>query len=1190
MSRDDDTLRRAAAAGGDPLWYKDAVLYEVHVRAFADSDGDGMGDFRGLTGKLDYLRDLGVTAIWVLPFYPSPWRDDGYDIADYTSVHPAYGTLEDFQLFLDAAHARGLKVITELVINHTSDRHPWFQRARAAAPGTPERDFYVWSDTPDRYADARIIFTDTETSNWAWDPVAKAYYWHRFFSHQPDLNFDNPLVHEALLAALDFWMEMGVDGLRLDAVPYLYEREGTNCENLPETHAFLRRLRAHVDARFQDRMLLAEANQWPEDSIAYFGDPDHGAGECHMAFHFPVMPRMYMSIRMEDRYPVVDILEQTPPIPASCQWATFLRNHDELTLEMVTDEDRDYMYRVYAQDAQARINVGIRRRLAPLMGKDRRRIELMNSLLFSLPGAPVLYYGDEIGMGDNIYIGDRNGVRTPMQWNGDRNAGFSTANPQRLYLPVITDPEFHYQAINVETQQGNPHSLLWWTRRLIALRRRHRAFSRGSLEFLQPDNHHVLIFLRRTEDETLLVAANLSRFVQPVELDLAAHAGSTPVELYAGTRFPPIAADRRYPLTLGPHSFYWFALEREPAHVSQPGGRAAGREAPAGEVPVVLLPGAPAAGGALAAGNAGGAGDAGDAPAFGDPGDWQRLLAAPGKAALEAALAARLPVFRWFAAKARLLRTVTLAEAIPLDGGAWLLLLDVTYEQGEAERYVLPLAFAPGESGPREPRRVVARVVGGGEGVAASGVLYDPFEDAAFGRALLAAMAAGHRFRGPAHEVAAWTDAAFAELAGAEPAAPGRGAPEIEPRPLGAEQSNTSIRYGDRLVLKLFRKLEPGINPDLEIGRFLTRSTDFRHAPPVAGGLELRDGGRGREPATLAVLQGFVANEGDAWSFTLDALGRYFERARTGWGRGDFGRAPVPDRPLLELVEVAGGEHPPAELYERIGTYLPAVRLLGERTAELHVALASAPADLPAFAPEPFSTLHQRSLYESMRTSAGRTFQLLRQRLGDLAPEAHAAAAALLAAQDLVRERFALLLGPKVTATRIRTHGDYHLGQVLYTGRDFVILDFEGEPARPLSERRLKRSPLRDVAGMLRSFQYAAYARLFEESGSGIIPLSEAPIFESWALYWQRWVSAAFLGAYLERTATASFVPARRSELATLLDAYVLEKAVYELAYELNHRPGWVRIPLAGILQILGLAERAPEPEPPHEGEEGGDR
>jgi maltose alpha-D-glucosyltransferase/alpha-amylase len=1153
MSRDDETRRLGGGGGGgDPLWYKDAVLYEVHVRAFADSDGDGMGDFRGLTGKLDYLRDLGITAIWLLPFYPSPWRDDGYDIADYTSIHPAYGTLDDFQVFLDEAHRRGLKVLTELVINHTSDRHPWFERARRAAPGTPERDFYVWSETAHRYADARIIFTDTETSNWAWDPVANAYYWHRFFSHQPDLNFDNPEVHDALLAALDFWMEQGVDGMRLDAVPYLYEREGTNCENLPETHAFLRKLRAHVDARFANRMLLAEANQWPEDSIAYFGDPDHGAGECHMAFHFPVMPRLYMSIRMEDRYPVVDILEQTPPIPASCQWATFLRNHDELTLEMVTDEDRDYMYRVYAQDLQARINVGIRRRLAPLMGKDRRRIELMNSLLFSLPGAPVLYYGDEIGMGDNIYIGDRNGVRTPMQWNGDRNAGFSTANPQRLYLPVVTDPEFHYQAINVETQQGNPHSLLWWTRRLIALRNRHRAFSRGSLEFLTPENHHVLAFLRRDREETLLVVANLSRFVQPVELDLAAHAGSTPVELFGRTEFPPIAGDRRYPLTLGPHNFFWFALERQPARRTMQRGDG---QAPAAEVPAVVLAG----------GGEGGAGD------------WRACFSGPGKVAFEAALAVRLPAYRWFAGKARTLRTVTLAEAIPLEvdgrtgsgAGAYLLLLEAGYEQGEAERYALPVAFAAAPpAGEAAARTVVARLeTGGAEG---GGVLYDPLEDAAFGRSLLAAIAAGHRFSGPASDVVGWTAPGFAELlrgAGAR----GEGGGDLEPRPLGAEQSNTSLRYGDRLVLKLFRKLEPGVNPDLEIGRFLTEATTFRHMPPVAGGLDVRNGPRGREPMTLAVLQGFVPNEGDAWSFTLDALGRYFERARTGWGRGDFGPAPVPPQAVAELVDAAGGEHPPAELYERIGTYLPTVRLLGERTAELHIALASAPPDNPAFAPEPFSTLHQRSLYESMRTAAGRTFQLLRQRLGHLAPEARAGAEEVLAAQDQVRYRFGRLLGPKLVVTRIRTHGDYHLGQVLYTGKDFVILDFEGEPARPLSERRLKRSPLRDVAGMLRSFQYAAYARLFEEAASGLIGAAELPLFESWSLYWESWVGAAFLGAYLERTGSASFVPDRRSDLATLLDAYLLEKAIYELAYELNNRPSWVRIPLAGIRQILGL-------------------
>ncbi|HZT78791.1 MAG TPA: maltose alpha-D-glucosyltransferase, partial [Gemmataceae bacterium] len=474
--------------GDDPLWYKDAIIYELHVRAFFDSTGDGVGDFRGLVQKLDYLQDLGVTAVWVLPFYPSPLRDDGYDIADYTGIHPMYGSLGDFQQFLREAHRRGLRVITELVINHTSDQHPWFQRARRAPRGSPERNFYVWSDTTEKYREARIIFKDFESSNWAWDPVAGQFYWHRFYSHQPDLNYDNPAVWKAVEEVFDFWMAMGIDGFRLDAIPYLYEREGTSCENLPETHAYLKALRRHVEEKFPGRMLLAEANQWPEDSVAYFGQGD----ECNMAFHFPVMPRLFMAIRMEDRFPILDILQQTPPIPETCQWAMFLRNHDELTLEMVTDEDRDYMYGVYAQDPQARINLGIRRRLAPLLQNNRAKIELMNGLLFSLPGTPVIYYGDEIGMGDNIYLGDRNGVRTPMQWSAERNAGFSKANPQKLYLPVIIDPEYHYEAVNVEAQQANPNSLLWWMKRLIALRKRYRAFGRGSLEFLTPDNPKVL--------------------------------------------------------------------------------------------------------------------------------------------------------------------------------------------------------------------------------------------------------------------------------------------------------------------------------------------------------------------------------------------------------------------------------------------------------------------------------------------------------------------------------------------------------------------------------------------------------------------------------------------------------------------------------------------------------------------------
>ncbi|NJM09034.1 maltose alpha-D-glucosyltransferase, partial [Candidatus Gracilibacteria bacterium] len=654
---------KSVYVGIDPLWYKRCRDLPVHVRSFADSDGDGIGDFKGLTSRLDYLQDLGITAIWLMPFYPSPLRDDGYDIADYNAVNPSYGTVADVRQFIREAHKRGLKVITELVCNHTSDQHAWFQRARTSKPGSSFRDFYVWSDTPDKYKDARIIFKDFETSNWTWDPVANAYFWHRFYSHQPDLNFENPAVHRAIFQAMDFWWQMGVDGMRLDAIPYLYEAEGTNCENLPETHAFLKKLRAQVDKKWPGRMFLAEANQWPEDLIAYFGDGD----ECHMAFHFSVMPRLYMSVHQEDRYPIVEIMRQTPAIPANCQWAIFLRNHDELTLEMVTEEERDYMYRVYAQDKQARINLGIRRRLAPLLGNNRRKIELMNGLLFSLPGTPVLYYGDEIGMGDNIYLGDRNGVRTPMQWSGDRNAGFSRGNPQRMFLPVITDPEYHYEMVNVENQSGNLHSQLWWTKRLIALRKRYKSFGRGALEFLQPENRKVLTFLRSYEDETLLVVANLSRYVQAVELDLSAFNGATPVELFGQTEFPPVREGQPYFLTLGPHSFYWFNLVPR----SVLGGH--GEGGPEVELARIVL----------------------------EIGRWDAIFYDGRKARLEHILPTYLWARRWFGSKTRRLRTLNLREFSLLEFGqqlAYLCFIDMTYVEGAPETYMLPLMYAEGEA------------------------------------------------------------------------------------------------------------------------------------------------------------------------------------------------------------------------------------------------------------------------------------------------------------------------------------------------------------------------------------------------------------------------------------------------------------------------------------------------------------
>ncbi len=1099
---------------GTSLWYKDAIIYEVHVRAFFDSNADGIGDFRGLVERLDYLQDLGVTAIWLLPFYPSPLRDDGYDISDYKDVNPSYGSLRDFRFFLREARRRGLRVITELVVNHTSDQHPWFQRARRAPAGTEAREFYVWSDTPDRYQDARIIFKDFETSNWAWDRVAQAYYWHRFYSHQPDLNFDNPEVGAAIKDAMDFWLDMGVDGFRLDAVPYLFEREGTSSENLPETLEFLTELRKHVDATYQDRLLLAEANQWPEDAVAYFGNGDR----CHMAFHFPLMPRMFMAIRMEDRFPVIDILEQTPPVPDIAQWAIFLRNHDELTLEMVTDEERDYMYRAYAEDTQARINLGIRRRLAPLLGNNRRLIEMINGLLFSLPGTPVVYYGDEIGMGDNIYLGDRDSVRTPMQWSADRNAGFSRANPQKLYLPVIIDPEYHSETVNVEAQQNNPHSLLWFMKRLIGMRKRYRAFGRGTLEFLYPENRKVLTYLRCFEDERVLVVANLSRFAQYVELDLSAYRDMVPVEVFGHTEFPRIG-ELPYLLTLSPYAFHWFSLE---ARRAERGTRLEGR------LPVVEA-----------------------------SGPWSEFLQGSSRRALEAMLPAYLQTRRWFGGKARRIRSATIAEVIPVPAAspearepvAFLTMVQVEYTEGEAETYVLPLAAGEVQQGEDVnlqsgfAHHVLGRLRSP-EGVR---VVFDALWEPAFGRALLDAIARRRRLAGSGGQLVAAQNAAFRRVAGQLESAP-------QPAVVGAEQSNTSVAYGDRLILKLFRRPDLGENPDLEIGRFLTERAAFPHTPPVAGWLEYRPR-ESRVGLTLGVLQGFVHNEGDAWQYTLDALEGYMEQAMA---HPEDAEPDLPDGHVLDLAE----HGPPQEAVDLIGPYLESARLLGQRTAELHVALASDPND-PAFAPEPFTTLYQRSMYQSMRNLTGRTFRLLRS-IRQEVPQ-------VIQVLDLENEilgRMRTVTTTRIGGQRIRCHGDYHLGQVLFTGRDFVIIDFEGEPARPLTERRIKRSPLRDVAGMLRSYHYAAYTSMYRQDGA--VPRPENPSFiEPWTLLWYRWVSAEFIRSYLETAGPAGFLPSDRTHVQVLLDGLVLEKAVYELAYEANNRPDWVRVPIKGILQIL---------------------
>jgi len=1113
----------------DPLWYKEAVIYELHVRAFHDSDGDGVGDFPGLTEKLDYLCDLGVTAIWLLPFYPSPFKDDGYDVSDYTGIHPSYGTINDFRVFLRESNYRGLRVINELILNHTSDQHSWFQRARRADFGSQERDFYVWNNNRDKYRETRIIFKDFESSNWAWDPVAGAYYWHRFYSHQPDLNFDSPLVRQAIMRVIDFWFGLGVSGLRLDAVPYLYEREGTNCENLPETHAFLKELRRKVDEKFQNRVLLAEANQWSDDAVAYFGEGD----ECHMAYHFPLMPRMFMAIRMEDRFPIIDILQHTPPIPESCQWALFLRNHDELTLEMVTDEERDYMYRVYAHDIQARLNLGIRRRLAPLLNNDRKKIELMNGLLFSLPGTPMMYYGDEIGMGDNFYLGDRDGVRTPMQWNTDRNAGFSRTNPQRLYLPVNIDPEYHYEAVNVEAHQNNPDSLLWWMKRLIALRKRFKAFGRGSLEFLNPENRKVLAFLRHYEDETILVIANLSRLAQHTSLNLTEFNGKVPVEIFGQTEFP-IIAEAPYSVTLSPYGFYWFSVEsKKPERIDL------------GTAPVEVL-----------------------VPTLTLTRDWKELYKRGKKPALEAVLLGYTRQRRWFGGKARYIRSSDIQDviAIPYDTStAHLVLLKLEYSEGEPETYLLPITFALGERANQIihelPQAVIAHLKLKGKHADGEGVVYDALVAPEFRDALLKAMARHHSFRGQKGEIAtSYTRKVFRRIRGPV-------ADSLESALLKGEQTNTSVVYGERFKLKLFRRLEEGVSPELEIGRFLTEKQPFPNAPPVAGVIEYRT--RWREPITLGILHGYVHNEGDAWQYTLDSLSRYFEGVLAL--PGAEATMPTSDS-LLDISD----EAVPSAVTDTVGPYLVSAQLLGQRTAELHSTLASA-IDDESFVPEPFSVTYQRSLYHGMRSFTIRVLQLLRQRLRYLPDEVKADAQKVLSLENTITGRFQDISKQKITGMRTRCHGDYHLGQVLYTGNDFVIIDFEGEPARHLGERRIKSSPLRDIAGMIRSFHYAAYATLRGQTSTVLRP-DDILVLEEWARAWYLWVSATFLKSYLELMADTPILPQSRDGMKVILDAYLLDKAIYEVNYELNTRPDWVGLPLRGILQILGAKDESTTP------------
>ena len=1089
------------APSEDPFWYRDAVIYQINVKAFFDSNDDGFGDFKGVASKLDYVRDLGVNTIWLMPFYPSPLRDDGYDISRYDEVHEQYGTLDDFRTMLDEAHKRGIKVITELVINHTSDQHPWFQAARKAPAGSPERDFYVWSETDEKYQGTRIIFTDTETSNWTWDPVAKAYFWHRFFSHQPDLNFDNPKVLEAVLNTMRFWLDMGVDGFRLDAIPYLVERDGTTNENLPETHAVIKKLRAAIDAQYRGRFLLAEANMWPEDVREYFGDGD----ECHMAYHFPLMPRMYMAIAQEDRHPIVEIMQQTPEIPEGCQWAIFLRNHDELTLEMVTSKERDYMYNMYAADKRARINLGIRRRLAPLMENDMDRVKLMNGMLLSMPGSPIIYYGDEIGMGDNVFVGDRNGVRTPMQWSPDRNAGFSRADPQRLYLQPIMDAIYGYEALNVEAQSREASSLLSWTKRMLAVRKSSYAFGRGKRRFLKPGNRKILAYLSEYEDDTILTVFNLSRAAQPVELDLAACKGRVPVEMLGRTSFPPIG-ELPYLLTLPSYGFYWFRLDADAAVPSWHQTGVALQDRPT----LVLFDGWTSF--------------------FRDrvmP--WRIGMAERLRVQFETEILPRyIEVQRWYASKGTAIERARLVDHTVWDDSAISWMLPILRLDGPVEEstYFSPLALAWEDNdeirfGLLEPV-ALAKV----RQQANVGVMSDAFHDEAFCRAIVGAIAQRKEIATVSGRLrfrpTTMFDSVVSDIAGMAVSRP------------GAVSSNTVVTLGEKIFLKGYRRLRAGVNPELEMGRFLTEVARYPNCVPVLGALEYF--GEADQIMTLVLVQAYVANQGDGWEFTLGYVERFLEETR-----------------------IAGDEEQ-ASVGDRHGGFLERAATLGKRTAELHMALARPTGD-PAFDPEPLAPGDLAAFRRRAADEAGTTLALLRDRLAQL-PESTQADAQVLLDQEAVLQR---LVGSGESschgAVKTRYHGDYHLGQVLVTRDDFVIIDFEGEPARTFDERRAKSSPLRDVAGMLRSFNYARWSALrrIAHTAEDIVRLE--PAVQQWELATRR----TFMVAYEETMAAGGSGPID----AQLLALFEMEKALYELRYELNNRTDWAQVPLQGVLTLI---------------------
>ncbi|HEX9463689.1 MAG TPA: maltose alpha-D-glucosyltransferase [Alphaproteobacteria bacterium] len=1089
----------------DRFWFKNAVIYEVHVKSFCDSNGDGIGDFPGLISKLDYLQDLGVTAIWLLPFYPSPLRDDGYDIAAYRAVNPAYGTMRDFKCLVKECHDRGIRVITELVINHTSDQHRWFQRARRAKKGSVYRDFYVWSDTDQKYKDARIIFVDTEKSNWAWDPVAQAYYWHRFYSHQPDLNFDNPRVLREVISVMRFWLDMGVDGVRLDAIPYLAEREGTNCENLPETHEIIRKIRAEIDAHYPDRLLLAEANQWPEDVAAYFGNGD----ECHMCFHFPLMPRMYMAIAQEDRHPITDIMRQTPDVPENCGWGIFLRNHDELTLEMVTNRERDYLWNFFAVDKKARLNLGIRRRLAPLLDNDRRKIELMNSLLFSMPGTPIMYYGDEIGMGDNVYLGDRDGVRTPMQWSPDRNGGFSRADPSHLFLPPIMDPLYSYEAVNVEAQTRSQASLLNWMKRLLSMRQQNKALRVGGLRFLYPGNRKILAYLREADDEAILCVANLSHSAQAVELDLVQFKPRVPVEMLGRSAFPPIG-DLPYLITLPAYGFHWFVL---PQAAQMPHWHVEAPPPLPDFITLVMKDG------------------------------WRSVWSGREARELETdVLPAYLSKQRWFSAKNdRIVRArICATPEVTNDKGSFVLLQTlIELASSDHQRYFLPLAVSWDDNAGTMNWPLLPYMLAKVRRRSKVGAVYEATATEQFALAAVDLIRQGKDIDSEGGRVVSHSTSAFAAL---------EIVPETQTRRVGGEQSNSSVTINDQMILKAYRRLADGEHPEVEMSRFLTEVAGYPNTPKLFGSIEYveRDGTKW----ALAVLQEFMRSQGDGWMHAMDYLDRVFD----GMRQMDPKAEPMPGS-------------------ERHAVYLNQIRVLARRIAELHRALATDSQD-PAFAPEPITGADMTQWRRGALAMVEGAFSALRKYADAPPTPATAQVRAALDRQRECVERIRALTDEPLRTMKTRIHGDLHLGQVLVVKDDYQIIDFEGEPTRPVAERRAKSSPLRDVAGMLRSIQYAAWSALYnlaDRDPDGFEKLLP------YAMEWKKLVQDAFLDGYTAAIGDCISWPADVTELRRALSFFLLYKVLYETCYEAANRPNWIRIPVTGLIEVLDALRRPKE-------------